>query len=92
MTANSDLPEAPTKWVCEECGGFVTEHLTAVNPFDPDDEIVGCPLCKSVSSLRQACQIGACNKPASGGYPRGHGFRYVWTCYHHRPAATPDPD
>lgn len=92
MIANADLPEAPEKWRCEECGKLVLEPLRAPSPFDPDDTLHGCPHCLSAQSLTQACQVGNCTKPASGGYPRGHGYRYIWTCWDHRPKENPPPE
>lgn len=79
----SDAPEAPEKWVCKECVEVVLEHLSAPNPFDADDIIAGCPHCKSVSSLLQACHHPGCNQIASGGYPNALGYRYAWLCYKH---------
>lgn len=75
--------EAPEKWVCKECDQTVFEHLSAPNPFDATDTVSGCPCCKSVNSLLQACQYPGCNQPASGGYPNGLGYRYAWLCYKH---------
>lgn len=48
---NNDLPEAPRKYRCEECYEVCSEPLIAVNPFDSDDRITGCPHCKSANSL-----------------------------------------
>jgi hypothetical protein len=79
------LPEAPDKWLCRDCGETCTTLLSAENPFEIGDTISGCPHCRSVESLEGACQIGDCKRPASGGHPGGHGFRYIWTCWKHRP-------
>lgn len=77
--------EAPQKWVCKECGCVMAEPLFAPNPFDPSDTVSGCPECKSVNAIEVGCQVGDCRKIASGGHPGGHGFRYIWTCWDHRP-------
>lgn len=84
---NEDLPEAPKKWRCEDCGETCrdAEMLIAPNPFEPDDALVACPHCKEIGSLHAACYAEGCTKPASGGYPGGHGYRYVWTCWDHSP-------
>lgn len=88
IKGESDLPEAPEKWRCADCEEVCRETLTAPNPFDPDDIVTGCPNCKAVNSLTGACQVGNCERPAGGGHPGGHGYRYVWTCWEHRPNKT----
>ena len=75
--------EALEKWFCNECGEIAFEHLSAPNPFDPEDTISGCPNCKEVNALIQACHHLGCNQPASGGYPSTLGYRYAWLCYKH---------
>lgn len=79
----TDAPEAPDKWFCKECDKVVFEHLSAKNPFDAGDTIYGCPHCKSVNSLFQACQYPGCEQIASGGHPNALGYRYAWLCYKH---------
>lgn len=81
---NSDLPEALPKWLCNDCGQTHRELLTAPSPFDSEYTLSACPDCKSLDIVG-ACQVGDCAKPASGGYPRGYGFRYIHTCWRHRP-------
>lgn len=78
--------EARKKWKCEECGEITYEPLRALSPFDPDDELIGCPNCKSVNTLVGACQIAECTLAASSGNTNCYGFRYVWTCWGHSPA------
>lgn len=80
-----DLPEAPPKWLCTECDKTCSEPLTAPNPFDPEDQIHGCPHCKSAQSLVGACQVGDCDRQATMGTPGAHGFRYICTCSQHAP-------
>jgi len=53
----------------------MTEALYAPNPFDPDDTLIGCPLCKSVSSLVQACDVRECWQEATCGTPTDDGYR-----------------
>ena len=80
-----EMKDPPEKWLCEECRGVCGAGLTAANPFDPTDVVVGCPTCKAVNTLVGACQFDGCAEPASGGHPGGYGYRYIWTCYKHRP-------
>jgi hypothetical protein len=88
MLANDDLPEAPERWYCSECGKVSEHYLTGLHPFLEGQDISGCPNCRNVETLVVACYHPGCPNKATGGYPRGHGFRYVWTCFEHRPGAT----
>lgn len=78
-------PEAPAKWLCKTCGHIMSEPLEAKNPFDLDDIIHGCPECKTVGDLFQACQYAGCENEASGGHPGVYGYRYIWLCWDHSP-------
>lgn len=82
-----DLPEAPSKLICLECGwaGREEDVLTAPNPFRPDETIYGCPKCREANQITQGCQIGDCAERPSAGTPGGYGYRYVWTCWDHHP-------
>jgi hypothetical protein len=79
--------EATPKFICEECHELTGAPLSAPSPFDPDDEITGCPNCKAVNSLRQACVADGCHEAATCGTPDHLSYRYAWTCHHHREGA-----
>ena len=81
----NDLPDAPKKWLCNECGGIAFEILSAPSPFDQNDTIHACPTCRTVENLTAACQYPDCSKPAGGGYTGGLGYRYAWLCWDHSP-------
>lgn len=70
---------------CNECvwRGLESEMLTAPNPFDADDSIIGCPQCKSVNSLFNACDEPGCWLSVSCGTPTPGGYRS--TCGKHQP-------
>ena len=69
------------KWKCRECAVTVTEYLTAPNPFDATDSIIGCPNCKCVDSLEGVCDEHGCNQISSCGFPTE--TRYRRTCGKH---------
>lgn len=77
----------PRKIICDEirCDwrGYVGEELIAVNPFDLDEDIRGCPQCKSINTIVYACDEPGCWNRASGGEPYKDGYR--WYCYKHNP-------
>lgn len=85
MSKFDSLPEAPEKWRCKECDQICVTPLSAVNPFDEGDVISGCPNCKDVNTLEQACQFDGCKQNASIGTPGGYAYRYFWSCHRHRP-------
>ena len=68
---------------CEECNwiGDEEEILTAKNPFEETETITGCPKCKSVDSLRIACDEPGCVEFSSCGTLTKEGYRN--TCYKH---------
>jgi hypothetical protein len=72
------------RWRCQECKAITLEPalLSAPNPFDPDDTIVGCPNCKSVAEFDELCDEPGCERPASCGFPTAAGG-YRRTCYDH---------
>jgi len=74
---------ASDRAVCRECGwmGRNAQMLTAPNPFNAEDEVNGCPNCKSVSCLLVACQVDGCRKEASVGFPKDGD--YVNACGDH---------
>lgn len=73
------------KSVCTECGwhGQTALVLTANNPFCDGDIIYGCPECKEVNTIVQACDESGCWKRATCGTPTEH--RYRMTCGKHKP-------
>jgi hypothetical protein len=76
-----------TRQVCDgrNCNwhGTSDEVLRAPHPFDPGEEVWGCPKCKSIDSLYLACDEPGCWKPVSCGTPTPTGYRS--TCGQHRP-------
>lgn len=67
---------------CEVWAGDVAEMLVARNPFDPMDEIRGCPHCKSVEQFVNMCDEAGCSREASCGWPTAEGG-YRRTCHEH---------
>jgi len=69
------------------CGwqGADDDVLTGKNPFDYDDEIIGCPKCKSIDSIIPVCDEDGCWERASCGTPTK--ARYRNTCWLHKPDA-----
>ena len=72
------------KLVCNECLCQTDSKsiLTAPNPFDKNDEIMGCPKCKCVNNMRTACDEPGCWEEDTLGIPTEDGYRRV--CYLHR--------
>lgn len=60
------------------------EMLVAQHPFDPDDQVHGCPQCRTIRNIYRACDRTGCHRAASSGTPDGHSYR--WTCHTHHPA------
>lgn len=89
--ANSDLPDLPHWWRCNECGQAHEEStlLKAPNPFAPTDEMMGCPNCGEPNNFREVCQVGDCEEDATCGRPRFRGFRYARLCGRHFSEHTP---
>lgn len=73
------------KVTCTECDFQGTDEmlLVASNPFDKDQEISGCPKCKSIETILVACDEPGCWKVASCGTPTEDGYRT--TCGKHKP-------
>lgn len=71
-----------TSWRCS-CGHVCTdaEMLRAPHPFDPEDEVVGCPRCKTINEWTELCDEAGCSQPASCGFPTESGYRR--TCFAH---------
>lgn len=83
VRGKSKLPEASERWICTECDYVSGTYLTGPNPFDPDDEIIGCVNCKSVDSLVAACW--KCDRRAGIGTTASTEYRYIQTCGEHNP-------
>ena len=74
------------RWECKNCGEISVNGalLTAPNPFDLEDILVGCPLCKSVEGFDALCDEPGCNQHSSCGFPAGPEFGgYRNTCFAH---------
>jgi hypothetical protein len=73
------------KVTCKQCDwqGMSDDLLTAINPFDPEDIITGCPDCKCIDDARIACDEPDCWRDASCWTPTTDGYRQ--TCSKHRP-------
>ena len=71
------------KFKCEDCGwiGNEDEVLVSPNPFDPADQVCGCPKCQSVQSMQLVCDEPGCAELATCGFPVGDGYRH--TCGKH---------
>ena len=74
------------RWMCDSCDAIVAnaDLLHAANPFDREQEVLGCPKCKAVDDFRRVCGFDGCENAATGGTPyRG---QYVQRCWKHNPA------
>lgn len=78
------------KYRCSECRAVSipeSEWLTAPNPFDDSDVVIGCPECKSVNSSVLLCDEDGCNEDWSCGFPTGDNTDryggYRGTCSEH---------
>ena len=40
--------------------GTLDEMLSAANPFDPNERISGCPICKTIESIISVCDEPEC--------------------------------
>lgn len=74
------------KHYCGWCGPK-DEVLRAPNPFDPAQELWGCPKCKDVECLYGACDEPGCTQIADQGTPTPGGYRR--TCSKHFPELEP---
>jgi len=74
---------AERKWKCVSCDNISleTELLRATNPFDKDETIEGCPICKCVFGFTEICDEPECTRDATCGFPVENGYRR--TCYKH---------
>ena len=71
------------KVLCEDCEwcGDIKEMLSAVNPFNEDALVQGCPNCKEVIIPYSACSIDGCSERACNDKPTNDG--YMMFCYRH---------
>jgi phage FluMu protein Com len=67
----------PLRFVCDACGwlGNESDLLVAANPFDATASITGCPKCKNIDDLVNACDEPGCQRHASCGFPTQYGYR-----------------
>jgi len=72
-----------TRWRCTECVTIFEEDvlLKAPNPFSPQEDIVGCPVCKAVDNFHDVCDEPGCKADTSCGFPINGGYRR--TCHEH---------
>lgn len=70
---------------CGSCHwvGWYADLLTAINPFNADDIIHGCPHCREVAEFRAICDEPGCVKYVECGTPTLGGYRS--TCHEHAP-------
>lgn len=78
------------QWRCRTCDRISLEPalLTAPSPFDPDDILTGCPLCKGCDEgFAEICDEPGCTNEAGCGFPTGNGGDqwggYRRTCSQH---------
>jgi len=73
----------PNRFTCDACEyrGRIEEMLSAPNPFDPTDDLYGCPKCKSINCFTSVCDEANCWRSVSWGQPTKDGYRQ--TCHEH---------
>ena len=76
------------RWRCSSCGviSLESEFLSAPNPFNEEDTLIGCPNCFAINDVVEICDEPGCEIEASCGFPVDDpafgGYRR--TCYKHR--------
>lgn len=72
------------RWMCNSCEwiGNDADLLCAPNPFGGSDTVVGCPQCKAVNDMTNACDEPGCAQEATCGFPTPDGG-YRRTCGRH---------
>lgn len=72
------------RWLCNECGRICSdgEYLKAKNPFNKQDDIIGCPHCFAVDTLVGCCDEPTCKSESTCGWP-DHNGKYRRTCGQH---------
>lgn len=70
---------------CEVCYHICDEQdrLRAVNPFNTEDTIVGCPKCQCVDAWATVCDVPACLKIVVAGFPTSSGYHHVCADHYH---------
>ena len=76
------------RWRCRDCGDISLEVdlLRAPNPFCPDQNILGCPECKSVGDFARLCDEPGCCNEVMCGFTTTEGDEfggYRMTCHEH---------
>lgn len=66
---------------CTECQAVTPsdEVLRTTNPFNPAEEIIGCPACAAIDQFSILCQFEGeeCRRDATCGLPTPAGYRHV---------------
>ncbi len=74
------------EWRCKECDTITLESELpeATNPFDINQIVVGCPVCKNIGSFVLICDEPGCTQEVTAGFPVDEGFGgYRQTCSKH---------
>jgi hypothetical protein len=74
-----------SRWKCKKCKSIhhYGDVLTAKNPFNKNEVILGCPSCKAPDSFDQVCDEPGCENATTCGTPTEDGYRR--TCGKHKP-------
>lgn len=86
IASRSSIPPGgkKVKMICTDlrCGwrGFEFELLRASNPFDKDEVLTACPVCRDMETAK-ACDEAACWEKATCGWRSEDSYRH--TCYIH---------
>lgn len=70
---------------CRQCSwrGVYSNLLVAPSPFDPEERIFGCPLCKQcMEGFESICDVDDCKDHVVGGFMNKDG-EYTFACYKH---------
>jgi hypothetical protein len=73
------------RWRCANCWSVTPEAdlLRSKSPFDPADEITGCPVCRQTACLHLLCEVEDCPNLQSCGTPSPAGYQMLCG-YHYR--------
>jgi len=74
------------QWRCQNCKQITlgASLLTARSPFDAEDTLTGCPICRRAEGFDEICDEPGCERDASWGFPAGPEFGgYRRTCHAH---------
>lgn len=61
--------------------GPVKQVLRATHPFEPQEEVWGCPKCRDIGTLKSVCDAPHCTQFYTCGWPSPKGYRQ--TCFEH---------